>query len=114
MLKLLRARLNQGHRTNRFPEEEPRRYPSTIGGAAYLFTLAVLVVGIAVVVGGDWRIGVRIMGGGLLFAALSRFVLPAKDAGMLHVRNRWLDGSLLALVGAALIFLATSIPNQPL
>jgi Ni,Fe-hydrogenase III small subunit/NAD-dependent dihydropyrimidine dehydrogenase PreA subunit len=27
MLKLLRARLNQGHRTNRFPEEEPRLPP---------------------------------------------------------------------------------------
>lgn len=95
-------------------DDEPRRYPSTIGGACYLFALAVLVIGIGVVVNGDWRVGVRVMGGSLLFAALSRLVLPTKDAGMLEVRNRWLDAFLLAAVGAGLIFLASSIPNQPL
>jgi hypothetical protein len=94
--------------------DEPRRYPSTIGGACYLFVLAVLAVGVGVVVNGDWRVGVRVMGGALLFAALSRLVLPTKDAGMLEVRNRWLDTFLLAAVGAGLIFLASSIPNQPI
>ena len=94
--------------------EEPRRYPSTIGGACYLFALAVLVVGLGVVVSGEWRIGVRVMSGSLLFSAVCRLVLPTKDAGMLEVRNRWLDSFLLIAVGAALIFLASSIPNQRL
>jgi hypothetical protein len=41
-------------------------------------------------------------------------VLPARDAGMLAVRRRWLDCLMLAGVGALLIFLAATIPNQPL
>ena len=76
--------------------------------------LAVVAVAIGVVTTGSWRLGVRWFGGALLFAALVRAVLPAKDAGMLAVRRRWWDCLLLAGTGAALIFLAGSIPDQPL
>jgi Protein of unknown function (DUF3017) len=95
-------------------EDEGRRYPSTIGGAFYLVVLAVVGISIGIVTTGDWRLGVRWFGGALLFAALVRAVLPAKDAGMLAVRRRWWDCLLLAGTGAALIFLAGSIPDQPL
>jgi len=91
-----------------------RRYPSTIGGAFYLAILAVIAVALAVVTTGAWRTGVRWYGGALLAAALLRAVLPARDAGMLAVRKRWWDCVLLAATGAALIFLAGSIPDQPL
>lgn len=94
--------------------EDGRRYPSTIGGAFYLGVLAVVAVSIGIVTTGSWRVGVRWFGGALLFAALVRAVLPAKDAGMLAVRRRWWDCLLLAGTGAALIFLAGSIPDQPL
>ena len=94
-------------------EEEPRRYPSTIGGAFYILVLVVVGISIVVVTTGDWRDGIRWFGGALLFAALVRAVLPAKDAGMLAVRKRWWDCFLLIAVGVALIFLAGSIPNQP-
>jgi hypothetical protein len=40
-------------------------------------------------------------------------VLAPGDAGMLAVRHKALDMALLAGLGAALIFLATSIPDQP-
>ena len=95
-------------------DDDARRYPSTIGGAFYLVVLAVVAVAIGVVTTGSWRLGVRWFGGALLFAALVRAVLPAKDAGMRAVRRRWWDCFLLAGTGAALIFLAGSIPDQPL
>jgi hypothetical protein len=90
-----------------------RRYPSTLGGAFYLLVLAMAAVGIAVVWGGDWRLGIRCLAGGLCFAAVLRLVLPARDAGMLAVRNRFFDAILLGGVGAAIFFLSTTIPNQP-
>jgi hypothetical protein len=48
------------------------------------------------------------------FASLVRFVLPARDAGMLAVRKRLVDVALLVVVGVALWFLSATIPNQPL
>ena len=99
------------------PEEEPgkeeRRYPSTIGGAFYLAILGVCGAGLAVVAGGDWRLGVRILAIGLMAAAGVRLVLPAKDAGMLAVRNRAIDVTVLAAMGGLIYFLALSIPDQP-
>ena len=95
-------------------EEEGRRYPSTIGGAFYLGVLAVTAIGIGIVTTGAWRVGIRWMAGALILAAVVRAVLPARDAGMLAVRRRWWDCFLFAGVGIALLFLASSIPDQPL
>ena len=95
-------------------ELESRRYPSTIGGAFYLVVLAVVGISIGVIASGAWRTGIRWFGGALVFAAVIRAVLPAKDAGMLAVRRRWWDCLLLAATGIALIVLAGSIPDQPL
>ena len=94
-------------------EGEPRRYPSTIGGGFYLVVLAVVAIALGIITSGNWRLGVRWFGGALLFAALVRAVLPAKDAGMLAVRKRWWDCFLLIATGVALIVLAGSIPDQP-
>jgi hypothetical protein len=95
------------------PEGGERRYPSTIGGAFYLGILAVVAFGLAVVAAGHWRGGVHLISAGLVAAAGLRLVLPARDAGMLAVRHRALDCSLLATVGVALWLLASTIPNQP-
>ncbi|MEO5665149.1 MAG: DUF3017 domain-containing protein [Nocardioides sp.] len=94
-------------------EPEERRYPSTIGGAFYLLVLAVTIGGLTIASLSDWRIGIRIVGGALLFAAAVRTVLGPRDAGMLAVRHKALDVALLVALGGALIFLATSIPDQP-
>jgi len=98
------------------PPEQPleRRYPSTIGGALYLVALLGVAVGLIFVVLADWRLGVRWIGGSLLFAAVCRLLLPAQHAGMLAVRHRLLDAGLLIVVGTSVIFLAGTIPNQPL
>jgi len=95
------------------PMELERRYPSTIGGLFYLLVLAAGGVGIAIVWTGDWRLGIRCLAAGLCLAALLRLVLPGRDAGMLAVRSRVFDVVLLGGVGAALFFLAQTIPNQP-
>lgn len=94
-------------------ELDGRRYPSTIGGAFYLVVLAVVGIAIGIVATGSWRTGIRWFGAALVFAAVVRALLPAKDAGMLAVRRRWWDCLLLAGTGAAMIFLAGSIPDQP-
>jgi DUF3017 family protein len=94
--------------------QEERRYPSTIGGAFYIGVLLATAVGIAIVFQShDWRLGVRVVGGALFAAAALRLVLPQRDAGMLAVRHRLVDVTLLVLVGGALFFLAGSIPDQP-
>lgn len=93
--------------------EEERRYPSTIGGAFYLLVLTVCIVGVGIVVTGEWRAGIRVFGGALLLGALVRLVLSNRDAGMLAVRFKAFDVVVLAALGSALIFLAGSIPDQP-
>jgi hypothetical protein len=94
-------------------EAPGRRYPSTIGGAFYLVVLAASGVGLAIVARGNWRLGVKWVATALVFAAVVRLVLPARDAGMLAVRRRALDVLLLVGVGLALWFLSSTIPNQP-
>lgn len=94
-------------------EVEGRRYPSTIGGAFYIVILLVVAGGLVAVTFGEWRDGVRLMGGALIFGAVVRLILRARDAGMLAVRHKLLDAFVLSSLGAALIFLATTIPDQP-
>ncbi len=93
--------------------DDPRRYPSTIGGMFYLVVLVVVAVALGIVALAEWRTGIRLMGGALVFAAAVRLVLSRRDAGMLAVRHKLLDALILALLGGALIFLAGSIPDQP-
>lgn len=96
-----------------FDPDEPRRYPSTIGGAFYLLVLGAVGVAMVVVVLDEWRTGIRLMGGSLIFAAAVRLVLRRRDAGMLAVRHKVLDAVVLIVLGGSLIFLAGSIPDQP-
>ncbi|MFA6575601.1 MAG: DUF3017 domain-containing protein [Nocardioides sp.] len=95
-------------------EPQERRYPSTIGGAFYLMVLVTSAIGIGIVMGGNWRLGVRLLASALVAASALRLVLPERDAGMLAVRHRFIDCTLLAGVGGALFWLAASIPEQPL
>ncbi|NYJ02580.1 Na+-transporting NADH:ubiquinone oxidoreductase subunit NqrB [Nocardioides thalensis] len=107
---------NEEHDAGVAPEadaEEPRRYPSTIGGALYLCVLLAMGAGLVLVAFADWRVGIRVIAGALAAAAVFRLVLPQKDAGMLAVRRRWVDVVVVGSVSAVLFFLASSIPDQP-
>lgn len=90
-----------------------RRYPSTIGGACYIVVLIVAAAGVVVAARGDWRLGVSVLGGSLLGTAAARLIVPNREAGMLAVRSKWIDVPLLTFAGAALIFLAQTIPDAP-
>lgn len=92
--------------------DEPRRYPSTLGGAFYLGVLILVTTGLAFAVAGRWRSGIGWVGGAMILGALVRLVLRERDAGMLAVRNRYFDSGLLAALGAALCFLAATIPDR--
>lgn len=87
------------------------RRPSTIGGICYLAVLAVAAAGLIVVATGAWRIGVDLLAASLLGSALARGVLSDEEAGMLEVRSKFLDVSLLLVVGGVLIWLASTVPN---
>jgi hypothetical protein len=91
---------------------QPRRYPSTIGGALYICVLATMVVGLVLIYSAaDWRVGVRVLAGALAAAAVFRLVLPQRDAGMLAVRRRAIDVVLVGSVSIALFVLVQSIPD---
>ena len=89
-----------------------RCYPSTFGGVIYLVVVLVTVVGLGLVVFGPWRRGVSLLGFALIFASAMRLVTKEDEAGMLRVRSRWFDVTVLAGVGAALVALAANIPEQ--
>lgn len=91
----------------------PRWFPARVGGIFYLVIVMGVIVGLGIVVSGAWRNGVRLIAASLIAAAALRLVLPEPQAGMLAVRNRWLDAGFMAALGAAIGFLASSIPNQP-
>jgi hypothetical protein len=94
--------------------DEPRRFPSTLGGLVYLLVVAASAIGLLIIAFGLWRRGVDLIGAALLVGALARVVLPENNAGMLRVRrSRWADVLMLGGVGTALIVLASVIPNQP-
>ncbi len=93
-------------------QEGRRRYPSTLGGLAYIVVGLVTAAGLAVVAFGPWRRGIAVIGVALVLAAGARLVIAENDAGMLRVRSRWFDVGFLTVVGVALVVLAANIPDQ--
>ena len=81
---------------------------------AQLPTLAVLTVVAAGLVGSGvlhaWRVGSVVVGLGLLLGGALRLTLPTRQAGLLAVRSRAVDATVLLVLGFALVLLADSIP----
>jgi hypothetical protein len=71
-----------------------------------------VVAGLVVVMAGDttWRAGSLLIGASLVVGALERLVLPSRGAGLLQVRSKPFDVSVLALAGAAVLVLAVVVP----
>ena len=98
--------------SDRRPVTELRK-PSTVGGVIYLFVLAGAISGVVVAATGPWRTGVSWLAFSLLAAAAARLVLPDADAGMLRVRGKILDATILVAMGVTILMLAGTIPDQP-
>ncbi len=81
---------------------------------AALPLLAVLAVVGAGLVGSGllhaWRAGSVVVGLGLLLGGALRLTLPAKQAGLLAVRGRAVDATVLLVLGFVLVLLANTIP----
>jgi hypothetical protein len=71
-----------------------------IAGAALALVLAVFV---------DWEAGLIVLGVDLLVAALLRLALPDVRVGLLSVRGRLMDTTMLVLAGGALIVISGSL-----
>ncbi len=71
---------------------------------------AVLLVGVVVTAIGHWRRGAVIIAGAVLVAAGARLVLPRRKAGLLVVRRRWVDVTLMSLLGVAIAVIALVVP----
>jgi hypothetical protein len=89
-----------------------RRYPSTFGGLIYIVVVLVTAIGLGLVAFGPWRRGISLLGFALIFAAAMRLVTKEGEAGMLRVRSRWFDVTMLTGVGISLLALAANIPDQ--
>ena len=86
--------------------------PEHAGGVVYLLVLAGALAGVVVAAVGPWRIGVYVVAGTLLLAALARVRLPESEAGMLGVRGKVVDVLMLLAVSGALLALGVGIPEQ--
>jgi Protein of unknown function (DUF3017) len=58
-----------------------------------------------------WRFGCLLIGASLGIGAVERIALPNRDAGLLQVRTKAFDVTVLAVAGAAIIVLAIAVPE---
>ncbi|WP_210115811.1 DUF3017 domain-containing protein [Acidipropionibacterium timonense] len=78
------------------------------------WALVVCLVGVAVSAGiiatGHWRRGSMAFACSVLLAGLLRLVLPARMAGLLVVRRRWVDCTVLLGLGLVMTGLVLVVP----
>jgi hypothetical protein len=74
-----------------------------------LLVLAIFVAAFGLVVADFWRRGSLLIGISVGVAAALRLVLSDKRAGLLVVRRRMTDVATMAVVGAAVIYVASTI-----
>lgn len=73
--------------------------------------LAGVVVALLLVAFNSFRLGAVLLAASVLLAAFLRLLLPAQDAGLLVVRSKRIDVSLLVVMGVALSVLAFWVPE---
>jgi hypothetical protein len=76
-----------------------------------VLTLLVGLTGLVVLTFYDWRNGVLLFAGGVVLAGLLRAFLSDTAAGLLRVRGRTFDTTLLIGVGVAIATLGLIVPN---
>jgi hypothetical protein len=81
-----------------------RQWPITL-------VLAVAGIGLAISWFGDFKTGLLTVGGSLLLGAVLRLVLP--EVGLLAVRSRFTDVSVLTFLGGAIVLLTLVAQPDP-
>lgn len=77
-----------------------------------LVSLVIFTIGGAVAGTGHWRRGSLLMGAGVVLAGLLRLVLSESRAGLLVVRRKWFDVSVLLIAGLGMVVLSVLVPPQ--
>jgi hypothetical protein len=77
-----------------------------------LVVLGVVAAGLAVGAVADWRVGAALVGVALLLGAGLRLSLPPRRAGLLVVRTRVFDATVLLVLGFAVVGLALAVPTS--
>ncbi|OYN95670.1 hypothetical protein CGZ94_10890 [Enemella evansiae] len=75
-----------------------------------LVVVAITAIALIVVARGHWRWGSGLFGAALCLGGLARLVLPRRMAGLLQVRGRAFDVTVLLGAGIAIIVLALAVP----
>jgi Protein of unknown function (DUF3017) len=94
------------------PQRGPASAAPALAALPYLIVLAGVVVGLLAAWDGPGHAGrgAAVAGGALLAAAAARLVLPARYAGLLASRGKALDVTIFAVLGAAVLGVALSLP----
>ena len=96
------------------PHRGPAASPAAqvLAWLPYLIVLAGVAVGLYVAWRGSQQAGhgAAVVGGALLAGAAARLVLPPRYAGLLVTRGKALDVTALAVLGAAVLGVAASLP----
>ncbi len=75
-----------------------------------MLVLVGMLASMGLVASGNWRRGAFALGACVTLAALLRAVLPPRIAGLLVLRSRWFDMTLLLISGMAIMVLALVVP----
>jgi Protein of unknown function (DUF3017) len=94
------------------PADSDRPAIGVLAWLPYLIVLAGVAVGLSVAGHGVQHVGrgAALVGGALLAAAVARLVLPPRYAGLLASRSKALDVAAFAVLGAAVLGAALSLP----
>lgn len=76
-----------------------------------LVVLAGVAIGLAFCFGEQWRLGCVIIGASLGIGAVERIALPRRNAGLLQVRGRAFDITIMLGLGVVIVALAIVVPG---
>lgn len=73
------------------------------------FIAFVVAAGVLVMAAGELRLGGEIMSGAFLLAAAIRLIRTPRKAGGLTVRSRWMDVTILLLLGIGILVASATV-----
>ncbi len=79
------------------------------GSVVFLVMLAACAVGLVLAAADQWQAGVLCIGGALAVGCLARLLLPNGAAGLLRVRRKLVDVTILGALAFVIVFVAVTI-----
>lgn len=70
--------------------------------------VAMMAVGVVVIGAGRWQLGAGTVGAGMIVGGLIRAFVPSWDVGLLQVRSKPFDVTVMLVVGAGIIVMVLS------